>query len=413
MNVRLLKNKSFLFLQGPISPFYRELAYAFSKQGCTKLYKLQLCYSDKLWWDFTLIPYHDDLDNIQSFITKVIFKHSITDILLLGDCRPYHKEIVKQAKYLDCNIWSFEEGYIRPNTILLKYGQQIYSSHLKQADFYSEYKSRKINHSLMKVQNSTFLRLKWDFQYHLINFFNRKSFFHYKHHREAKIWKEYLGWLSRFSKKVVTDKFILPYKEKNIFNKPYFLAPLQLSHDFQITEHSNYKNVLEMIDEVLISFNKYSTIETMLVFKIHPFDTFVINPIKHIKKCLNKYPDLKKRIVILDGGCLNTLISNSLGIVVINSTVGLEALSQAKPVKSLSKAVYNFSGLTDQQPLNSFWRAPLKPNMDLVKKFKLFLLDTCLINGEFYSEEGINIAAINVTSHITKHYLNDSILPNL
>ncbi|QIV96512.1 capsular polysaccharide export protein [Allofrancisella inopinata] len=396
--------RNFLFLQGPISPFFNELAHELCQKGYSKVYKLQLCKGDSLWWDFELITYKGTLENFDIFIEATFKNLYITDILLLGDCRPYHLKATKIAKSLNINIWIFEEGYLRPDTVTLEYnsGTNAYSKIPKTKDFFQTYKPVK-NYPLIRIQNSLFTRLRWDLSYHLINALTFLSFRNYQHHRKAKIYQEYIGWMKRFSKKIITDKFLLPKQLKYVENKAFFLVPLQLSHDFQIIQHSDYDSTLCMIDEILESFERNAPKETLLVFKIHPLDTLLVNSIKHIKRKLKTLPSLKKRVLVLDGGHLPTLIDNSLGVVVINSTVGLQSLSHDKATKALGRAIYNFEGLTATQPLNTFWINPQKPNKQLVQNFRKYLLDHNQFNGGFYSKHGISIAVPFVTHRILEN----------
>lgn len=65
MHTKIPFKRSFLFLQGPISPFFNELAHELCREGYSRIYKLQLCNSDSLWWDFALIPYKGTLTNFE------------------------------------------------------------------------------------------------------------------------------------------------------------------------------------------------------------------------------------------------------------------------------------------------------------------------------------------------------------
>ncbi|WP_236939858.1 capsular biosynthesis protein [Francisella uliginis] len=401
MHTKIPFKRSFLFLQGPISPFFNELAHELCREGYSRIYKLQLCNSDSLWWDFALIPYKGTLTNFEDFIGNTLRASNITDILLLGDCRPYHIKAIQVAKSMGINTWIFEEGYIRPNTITLEYnsGANNYSKTPKNREFYKSYKPLR-KYPLIRVQNSLFTRLKWDLNYHVINILNFFYFRNYRHHRKAKIYREYIGWIRRFSKKEITTRFYLPKQLEYLKDKKFFLVPLQLSHDFQIIEHSRYSSTLEMIDEVINNFDQHTSSEIYLVFKIHPFDTLIVDSVKYIKKKLKKEKHLKKRVLVLDGGHLPTLIDQSKGVIVINSTVGLQSLSHGKPTKALGNAIYNFEGLTDMQPLENFWKNPKKPNPKLVHDFKKYLLDQNQFNGGFYSKHGISIAIPFVTQKI-------------
>ncbi|MEY8715506.1 capsular biosynthesis protein [Francisella philomiragia] len=386
-------SRSFLFLQGPISPFFNELAHEFCREGYHRVHKLRLCESDSLWWDFSTIDYRGKFKDFERFITKELAHLEITDILLLGDCRPYHAKAIEVAKKLNIDFWVFEEGYIRPDTITLEHNKYANARNQTPSDksFYENYQVVR-NYPLIRTQNPVSVRLRWDLVYHLKNGLSPFSFRNYNHHRQVKIYREYIGWIIRFSKKFFTDRLSLPSKLEKITDKKFFLVPLQLSHDYQILEHSKYQSTLEMIDEVLISFAKNANDDTLLVFKLHPFDTMVVNSLKHIQKSLKKHPSIKSRVITLDGGHLPTLIDNSLGVVVINSTVGLQSLAHGKPTKALGRAIYNFEGLVDTQHLDSFWLNPQKPDKGIVINFKRYLLDHNQFNGSFYSKHGISIA---------------------
>ena len=130
-----ISKKNFLFIQGPISPFYNELAYQLNKVNGAKVAKIQLCHSDKLWWDFDLIPYTGLQEDFSVFIHNTLKGMKITTIVLLGDCREYHKIAATQARKLNIEIWIFEEGYLRPDTITLEYnsGANKNSCHSKES----------------------------------------------------------------------------------------------------------------------------------------------------------------------------------------------------------------------------------------------------------------------------------------
>jgi len=101
---------------------------------------------------------------------------------------------------------------------------------------------------------------------------------------------------------------------------------------------------------------------------------------------------ISNRILFVDGGHLPTLLARALGVVAVDSTVGASAFDHGCPVKALGRATYNFEGLTDQQPLDSFWTSPEKPKAGVYAAFRAVLRSRCLVRGSFYSKEGIAIA---------------------
>ncbi len=81
----------------------------------------------------------------------------------------------------------------------------------------------------------------------------------------------------------------------------------------------------------------------------------------------------------------------------INSTVGLQAVQGATPVKVLGKAVYDMPGLTFQGSLAEFWRDPGEVDAELYRAFRSYLLRTNQANGSFYRRLSDNHLAAGVT----------------
>jgi hypothetical protein len=71
------------------------------------------------------------------------------------------------------------------------------------------------------------------------------------------------------------------------------------------------------------------------------------------------------------------------GLITVNSSVGLQALFHAVPLKVLGQAFFNLEGLADQQPLDGFWSDPRPSDRDLFRRFYRHLIDTTQVNGNF------------------------------
>jgi capsular polysaccharide export protein len=142
------------------------------------------------------------------------------------------------------------------------------------------------------------------------------------------------------------------------------------------------------MDLVMSSFAMHAPAETWLVVKCHPLDNDLTRRDIQTLKIAAQH-GISQRVLFVDGGHLPTLLSKALGIVTINSTVGTSAFDHSCPVKALGRAIYNFAGLGDQQPLESFWKNPEKPDPRVHAAFRNFLLENCLVPGSFYSRQGI------------------------
>ena len=50
----------------------------------------------------------------------------------------------------------------------------------------------------------------------------------------------------------------------------------------------------------------------------------------------------------------------------------------------MGRALYDVVGLTDQKPLDEFWRNPVPPNHEFYLKFREYLIEQTQLNGSFY-----------------------------
>ena len=93
-------------------------------------------------------------------------------------------------------------------------------------------------------------------------------------------------------------------------------------------------------------------------------------------------------------------------MVTVNSTAGLHALKQGKPVKVLGRAVFDIAGLTDQQPLDSFWAAPRPPDPELSAAMFRLMAASIQVRGNFYSAAGTNAGAKAIAERLHGNTVN-------
>ena len=83
--------RTFLFLQGPISPFFARIADGLEDRGHRAL-RVNLCFGDKLFWRRPgALNYRGTLEAWPDFITELMDREGITDLILLGGQRDYHR----------------------------------------------------------------------------------------------------------------------------------------------------------------------------------------------------------------------------------------------------------------------------------------------------------------------------------
>ncbi len=185
----------------------------------------------------------------------------------------------------------------------------------------------------------------------------------------------------------------------------YFVVPMQMQGDYQIRHHSHYKHLSSFIREIYSTFAQSASANSKLVFKMHPFDNDVESWPQVIRDIAVEF-DCLDRTLIIDGGDLNKLLKHSRGCVLVNSTVGMEALKNGVPVKAMGVALYDIDGLTDQRSLEDFWKGPTQPNADLYHDLEKLMAHTIQVHGSFFNREGRKIAAEEFAQRILNDQVN-------
>lgn len=394
MSLSYLFGKRILLLQGPVGPFFKNLSKDI-KQHSGTVYKLNFNGGDQFFYSDGIV-FNDRMENFPSYLHDFIIENNIDTVVLFGDCRPIH-QLAKQVVYgLNIDWMVFEEGYLRPNHVTLEIGGVNGFSELpsrathyldQQAHFggLSEKKSTQTSR-VVEVGKTFWYAMLWAVLYYLFSSLNHKKFSNYVHHRPLTL-LEALPWI-----KGAFRKYWFRWHERGIqeylindLSQKYYLVPLQTHNDAQLLVHSDYSSIEEFIAEVMHSFAENAPHETFLVLKQHPFDrgyreysTYIDNLATVLK--------IQHRIFYIHDQYLPALIEHSIGVVVINSTVGMSAIETLRPVKVCGQAVYNLPEISVQSSLDDFWEEAVnfEPKSQRVNQFLDFLMHTTQYNGSFY-----------------------------
>lgn len=386
-----VKNKNILLLQGPMGSYFNTLDKKFSDEGA-KVFRIGFNMGDQFFANSRhYTGYKDAIENWNDFIKLFFIKNKINKLFVFGDCRYYQNIAIQIAKNLNIEVFVFEEGYLRPNFITLeKCGVNDNSLLPRNREFYDNLDlDDEIVYELEHLENftSTYNKMAREaiIYYWLTNLFKYK-YPYYIHHRCMSLKKEFkAGCLNIFRKyiNIFKEKRLNQYFEKEL-SKKYYFVPLQTHNDFQILTHSNYKNIEEFIEEVIISFSKNAPNDTYLVFKHHPIDRGRRNYKKFIL-ALSKNYTIRNRVIITWDTHLPTQLKYAIGTILINSTVGLSSLYHHTPTICLGKAIYDIEGLScKNMRLDDFWINYKEVDVDLLKKFRAYLIQTTQINSNFY-----------------------------
>ena len=378
--------RSVLLLQGPLGPFFQHFSRFLARQGI-RVHKLNFNGGDESWsCSGSNISYRSSLVDWPAFLEKTIKRLQIDTVFCYNDCRLYHQYARQYCQEQNIRFYVFEEGYLRPDYITLEpNGVNAHSPWYGRLEVLlsEELPVEKNDHFVI---NPTFnRRIGYAIRYYIFMQLYYRRFTYYQHHRSRTCLSEGLAWLKGFSTKYIY-KGRDQHLKKRLIDKHsghIFLAPLQVTDDFQVRVHSCFDDISHFIRHSLESFASHANENDVLVFKHHPMDrgyTSYKQLIKHECERLN----IEKRIFYGYELSLPELYPHCKGVVTVNSTVGMSALLHSVPTITLGKAIYDIPGLTSQNSLDQFWQQPYPVNIKLFKQLRGFMLKHTQINGSFY-----------------------------
>ena len=376
-----------LLLMGPIGTFFSRLGnYLERKQIQT--YKVIFPFYEFGFKKNQIINFNHKIDLFEPFLIEVIKEKKIKHIFMYGDILTPHRIAIDTCKRLrtegiDVSTEIFELGYLRPNYVTLEKNSVNFKSNIpKERSFYEHLI---VSNVIPRPKYKMGIRLRkiWKgitfIQHSLTNY----KIVPYQHKLQPKpiyLYYQALGLVRKYIYSLTEYKL-----KKNIGrDRKYFLVVLQVAIDSQIIEGSKFESVEDFIKYVIKSFKNSNVKDVNLVIKHHPRDRGYNNYSKLIKEEKKKYNLNKNIIYIHDEKIANLLRNpNCKGSVIVNSSVGIQALFHNIPVKALGRAIYDIDGLTDQKSLDEFWKDPFGPDRKLFISFYNYILQQTQINGNF------------------------------
>lgn len=398
-----------LFLQGLPSPFFRRLAEALTEAGCSAL-AVNLCPGDRLFWrGHPTLRYRGTLAAWPAYIGAVMDREHVTDLVLLGESRTYHREAIAAARARAIRVVTTDFGYLRPDWITFERdGMSSASLFPRDPDAIRALAARSPEVDLTPRYREAFWTLaRWDLMYQAANLLLAWRYPHYRRPFKAHPpWRHYPSIALRLLRAPWRERHARAVMQELIGTRArYFVFPLQLEFDAQITAYSPFERLDDAIEQVVASFARHAGATDLLLIKVHPLDPGVRHwdRIAHrVARSLGVGPRLR----YVDGGSLDHMIEGAAGMVTVNSTSGLRALQLGCPVKVLGDAIYDVPGLTAQTALDEFWTDPTSPDPALREAFVRALAGTVQIRGSFYTEPGLS-AAVGEAAYRLCHDLSN------
>jgi len=361
---RLADSRRILLLQGPVGPFFDRLAHWLSRPGI-EVNRVVFQGGDHHDCKFlTPVRYCGTLADWSGYLRALVKRLDIDCLVLFGQSRKYHAVARSYAQAIGLTVVVFEEGYFRPGFVTMELdGVNGHSTTMARYKWVPEEKPNK-EISVLRQREIQPDIAPWHFQsmaWHAAMHYaamrlDNKKFPDYLHHRNDSPLHYAAYWLRSWRRKIMVRSDNYRFQRRLFANRqPYFFVPLQLDSDAQIKHHSPFEKNTNFIIEVMRSFARHAAPDMWLVFRQHPHSRGGrghINLIQSLAAELN----IAKRVHHMVEGDTPDLAEQSAGVVLINSTVGLQAIERGAPLMVMGEAIYKQEGLVFMGRLNEFWR---------------------------------------------------------
>jgi capsular polysaccharide export protein len=291
-----------------------------------------------------------------AFLGQLLAQQQTDCVVLFGQSRQYHKVAIELCKKQGLSVVVLEEGYFRPGFITMELnGVNGYSETL---DHYAWSAANPSTCITPDISPAHYQKMAWQATRHYQALWKaRDEFPHYTHHRISHPGYYAKYWVRSYLRKLLHLHFCSQLQHALIKKKsasPYYFVPLQHDGDAQIIHHSSFSDNAEFVIRVIRSFAQYAPAHTRLVFRQHPF---VRGGPGHgeLIAGLADALGIGHRVFHMIEGDSPVLAQHSAGVVVINSTVGLQALERGAPLIVMGEALYRKPGISFMGELDDFW----------------------------------------------------------
>lgn len=360
-----------LLLQGPVGPFFDRLTLWLQAQGAD-VHRVAFQPGDRRdCAALTPINYTGKPAEWPAFLEELLERLDIDAVVLFGQSRAHHAAAIHTARARGVAAIALEEGYVRPGYVTMELdGVNGFSSTLERYGWRPDQAGLVVKTQKPASTERQFWQMAgFACRHYWAQHWGKPLSPDYQHHRPTSVWYHSKYWVWSTIRKHLhlarDNARVQALRDQN-----YFFVPLQHDGDAQITHHSPYPQVASFIPEVVHSFALHAPKQALLVFRLHPYSRGGPTYRQHIARLAEKL-GIADRVVYLVEGHTPTLVEHAQGVVLINSTVGLQALMRCKPLAVLGQALYKRPGLyfDGKGGLDKFWTEAQAPKPEKARQF--------------------------------------------
>ena len=384
-----LDPKQIFLLQGPLGSFFDYLSQRLRGAGYATL---DLCFNlgDSLYRPAPdRLSFRGPPEKWRAELLRLCRVHRPQCFIMFGDRRPVHIVACEVARELGILVYSFEEGYLRPDYVTFERdGNNARSAIAAELPAFVEREwqvgPRPVGKSFGRMARRAVV-YQWALAFG--HAFSRG----YVHHRQRRVVPEALLWTRGLLRKLTHAKTdtALEEKLKREHDGKYFVVALQVHDDLQGLHHGAGWTQESLIIAAIRSFARHAPKDTRLVIRYHPMDRGHVSYRSLVERHA-RAEGANDRVLLMYNGHGPSILTHAAGFISVNSTMALSAMHHGCPVFALGDCFYRMQGLTasgrDEAALDAFWSAPPPIDQALFMRFRALIAQKTQINGNFYLE---------------------------
>jgi capsular polysaccharide export protein len=392
-------------LQGPVGPFFNRLKVKL-EQNNFDVHRICFNFGDALFSSGSgKINFRGGIKEWKKWFADFIALNQLDLIVLFGAERGVHRVAREVASVAGVSVISMEEGYLRPGYVTAELGGNNACSPLAGLlppdDFVPKNETTQTPVDFKGFRKMFLYGAAYYTARSLFTFGKRRMLFH----RSVSLHQEAFCWTRNIYRRVTSGSHNSALIQDLLehFCGKYYLVPLQVPADGQMQLNALGWDIEKLISETITSFANSAPKCSRLIFKIHPMERGH-STCKIMISRMAASLGVSDRVDVIDTGSLGLLTRHAAGMITINSTSGLSAIHHGIPLLVIGRAIYANEKLAycgrGKPNFDLFWNADFVAPGSLREKYLLWLKESALIPGDFYSSKGIDLACENISARL-------------
>lgn len=387
-----------LFVSAPFGPFFKEFSANLERNGffvwrmvfeggdlveTPSRNRVMFSGSDEAW---------------AIFVRRFMITHKIDQVVTFNDTLPRNAIALAVAKKIGVRRYVIENGYLRPYWVTFERdGVNGFSNLPRELNFY-------LNCDVKAPEYQAFAsRLRPHVVNTVKHFFAAALFspalpFNPSYYGDS-ILVQMRGYVREWFWRSFHDEqpMVKAITRHKSTGGKIFVCFMQKPGDSQLVVHSEYGGNVRFLTEVLVSFKRNRSPDSIIVIKQHPLD-YGVEQSSDLVKALVRGLALEGKVFYLRKTSIDVVMPLADAVLTVNSTAGLASIAEGLPVACLGNAFYDIPGLTFDGSMDSFWKNPVRPLPEAVAGFLSYLKGTTQFNGGFHSKPARKLLISSLTA---------------